>query len=63
MTKQQQRGRSRPVTLADMNARLARIESRLVALMKYQGMKTDGRNELAPSHPADVTYGAAPKEG
>lgn len=35
-----------PQLTAAVNARLARIESKLTALMKHAGMTTDGRNPL-----------------
>lgn len=33
-------------TMADVMRRVTRIESRLVQLMKHQGMKDDGHSEL-----------------
>jgi hypothetical protein len=38
-----------PATLAAVLTRLARIESRLVQLMKHQGMRDDGRQALPSS--------------
>ena len=48
--------RPRGPTLAEVNARLVRIESRLVQLMKHQGMDHDGRTHMQPDEAPTIDH-------